>query len=258
MMRSRVRFPPVAFIHYWAESSNFGRGFLFSKDFDIIKFKKYQNGFVLMKHLIFDMDDTILASKDSFAKTIQTVARELEVRIPSVEEISSFGHWNEYVKDTWPGLDMETYKLAHKRISETIPYSTIPNANETLEYLSQNNKLYVLSKRPKEMLDLRVGQARLKVDLFELILCREDTKYSKPDPRSFEEVTAFISRNHPDFEASDLFYIGDHLDDYVAARDANIEFFAVKTGNFGEVDFSAAGLSRDNILRDINDLTEIF
>lgn len=97
------------------------------------------------------------------------------------------------LSQTWPDIDMAKFKAMYADIAHKVSYTQIEGANEALDALSAAGyKLYVLSKRTRGTLGLRLQQTGLKSSLFEAMLCNEDVKFRKPDPRTFDELLALI------------------------------------------------------------------
>lgn len=190
-------------------------------------------------HLIFDFDDTLIYSTKEFILGNELVAKHLEIRIPTAEECINYGTgWNDFITRTWPGIDISNFKKVYKEITKDIIYSIVEGANEALEELNTNYCLHVLSKRPKEMLGLRVEQTGINIDIFENVLCSEDVKYHKPDPRTFDGLLKKIAEKYGPVSRNETYYVGDHPDDMLAAKGAGLRFVGVLTGVFGKDDFN--------------------
>jgi phosphoglycolate phosphatase-like HAD superfamily hydrolase len=206
-------------------------------------------------HIILDFDDTLIVSHKYFFENTVTTAKALGLKkIPTEKEVVAYGTcWDDFIHKTWPDISVANYKAKFKEIAEDIHYPCIPGANETLDKLSQSHVLYILSKRPKEMMGLRIKQSGLRTDLFKRVYCNEDVIYKKPDPRTFEEIFLDISASGK-LDKSSTLSVGDTLDDMAASLGAGLNFAAVTTGYFKREDFIGKGLPPKQILNSVNEL----
>jgi phosphoglycolate phosphatase len=208
----------------------------------------------MAKKIIFDFDDTLIESKMPYTLTMQKTAEELGLRVPSGREIAAFGRgWDEFIKFSWPNIQLETFKEHYRKMAQKVPYKIIPGANEAIEQLSKDYVLYVLSKRPKEMLSLRVQQTGIRTEFFKAIFCNEDTRFKKPDPRAFDEILHDI-KSLGDLKYENLLSVGDTIEDMAASVGAGIFFVPVLTGYGTKQDFLDRGISSERILDSVADL----
>jgi phosphoglycolate phosphatase-like HAD superfamily hydrolase len=203
----------------------------------------------MFTNIIFDLDDTLMDSTGSFILANQQVAKKLELRIPTEDECIAYGNsWEDFIAKTWPGIDVNWFKAQYLPIANRIVYKLIEGVNPVLEEMAQSRGLYVLTKRAKETLAVRVEQTGLQIDLFEEIYCNEDVQFKKPDYRTFNEIFDHILKKDGYYSRSEILSIGDKVDDYIASRDAGLHFVAVRSRYTAPEDFIREGLAEEKII----------
>jgi phosphoglycolate phosphatase len=177
--------------------------------------------------LIFDLDDTLIESFPTYVRLHQRVAAELGLPVPTREALVPYAAtWEETLAGLWPALDLAAFIQRYDEVATDHPYPAVAGARHALESLhAAGHSLWIVTKRSRRRLDVRLAQAGLPVPLFAGIFPAEDQPALKPDPRCFEPVWRALGRAEP--RAT---YVGDRQEDRRAAEAAGIGFFAVLTG----------------------------
>jgi phosphoglycolate phosphatase/pyrophosphatase PpaX len=118
--------------------------------------------------------------------------------------------------------------------------------------LKDSYALYILTKRSRTFLDLRLAQSGIYLSAIKKIFTSEEMAFQKPDPRAFDVLEPHLG----EFKREEVLYVGDHLGDMQAAHGAGLKFVAVLTGYFTRKEFREQGLNEDNIIDDVSKLPE--
>lgn len=174
------------------------------------------------KHIVFDVDGTLIDSEYSILAALVDTLKEIngkdytidELRyvlgIPGAETLKLLE-----VKDIESGLDlwlknMDKYKDTVKVFDGVI---------EMLELLnSKGYKLGIVTSKLREEFDHDFNRFNLK-KYFSTIVCADDTLLHKPYP---EPLLKYMEIN--ELNNKDLIYIGDTGYDYECAKGANVDF----------------------------------
>jgi phosphoglycolate phosphatase-like HAD superfamily hydrolase len=198
----------------------------------------------LPRPLIFDLDDTLIQSFQTYVRLHQRVAGELGLMVPTAEALVPYlATWEETLLALWPGTDLTAFIERYDRLADDHPYPAVPGAMPALELLrARGHSLWIVTKRSRRRLHDRMRQAGLDEALFDGIFPFEDQPACKPDPRCFTPVWQALG----DF-APRAIYVGDRSEDRQAAEAAGITFVAVLTGP--EVAFGFPGdLASDAVI----------
>jgi phosphoglycolate phosphatase len=202
--------------------------------------------------LIFDLDDTLIQSFETYVRLHQRVAGELGLIVPTPEALIPYGAtWEDTLLALWPALDLGSFVARYDQVANDHPYPAVPGAVPALQRLRQEgHALFIVTKRSRRRLGDRLAQAGIPPALFDGIYPAEDQPAVKPDPRCFAPVWQTLGR----FSAEAL-YVGDRSEDRAAAEAAGIGFLAVLTGP--EVASGFPGdLDRDAVMTSVAELPE--
>jgi phosphoglycolate phosphatase len=179
--------------------------------------------------LIFDLDDTLIASFPEYVRIHQRIAGELGWPIPSASELVHYGPtWEQTLARLWPSITLDPFFDRFEQLADEHPYSAIAGVPEALEQLrARGHSLWIVTKRSRRRLVQRMDQAGLARELFAGIFALEDQPMSKPDPRCFEPVWQALG---DPLAREQALYIGDREDDHIAAKGAGLGFVGVRTG----------------------------
>lgn len=184
--------------------------------------------------VIFDLDDTLIHSFDPYVEMHQKIARELDLRVPTAQELIEYGPtWEATLQRLWPGRDLAPFYAKYEELADSFEYRQTPGAGEALAQLrGEGRRLFVVTRRTRMRLEMRLAQARLSLSDFDGLFTAEDQPAQKPDPRCFEPVWNVLGRTEPR-----AIYVGDRDEDRQAAAAAGLTFLAVRTGPEARVGF---------------------
>lgn len=190
------------------------------------------------RDLIFDLDDTLIHSFDGYVEMHQSIATHVGLRVPTRDELVRYGPtWHDTLARMWPGEDLGPFFARFEEISDDVPYPAVAGVPEMLERLvGRGHRLWIVTKRSRARLDLRMLQAGLPAGCFSGIFPLEDQPHAKPDPRCFEPVWEAAGGRVP------ALYVGDRAEDHRAASAAGLPFVAVRTGPEASFDGFPRGL----------------
>lgn len=183
----------------------------------------------MIKHFIFDFDDTLCMTEEAGFHLENSVAVKLGHKPMDREKhITTWGRpLPEVISERIPGINVSKFmleiaiemkKLTAERKFDLISLKTI----KTLKYLkNQGYILSVLTSRVFTEVDHLLSS---KYPLSEIIskdhfFYKERTYYHKPDPRVFINLLEYISA-----EAHEVVYVGDSPTDAVASKLAGMSF----------------------------------
>jgi phosphoglycolate phosphatase-like HAD superfamily hydrolase len=204
--------------------------------------------------VLMDFDDTLVETYEIVHRWMQDVARTVGIRIPTEEEIRKL--WGKPYLDVigslWPDkIDFDRYMAQERKA----PYEYVPasrGAKEVMEYLMYRVPMGIVTSRRRDEFFAHAERSGLDLKLFKWLLTCDDTEYHKPDPRVFDIIIRDIE-NYGIAKAG-VVYVGDNGYDFLAARDAGLQFFGVTTGVTTREEFLALGLEEKNILSSMAEL----
>jgi HAD superfamily hydrolase (TIGR01549 family) len=207
----------------------------------------------VLKIIIFDLDDTLIESRKNFIPTCIKTAETMGIRVPTEDDFIWYGDsWHDFIRQTWPEVDPQEFDRIYTEFAREIVYNRFRGVNRTLSKLKVSYDLYILTKRSRTFLDLRLAQSGIDLSAIKKIFTSEEMAFQKPDPRAFDVLKPHLG----EFKREEVLYVGDHLGDMHAAHGAGINFVAVLTGYFTREDFIAQGLNEAHIIEDIAKLPD--
>ena len=87
---------------------------------------------------------------------------------------------------------------------------------------------------------------------FNFMLSPSLPEYKKPNPHAFDEALLILEKQG--IKKQEILSLGDHPDDYIASRDAGLNFMAVLTGSSSKEDFIKLGLNEKDIIETIDNI----
>ena len=207
----------------------------------------------MLKIIIFDLDDTLIESRKNFIAACIKTAETMGIRVPTEDDFIWYGDsWYEFIQQTWPEVEPGEFDRVYTEFAREIVYNRFRGVNRTLAILKVNYDLYILTKRSRTFLDLRLAQSGIDLSAIKKIFTSEEMAFQKPDPRAFDVLEPHLG----EFKREEVLYVGDHLGDMQAAHGAGLKFVAVLTGYFTRKEFMEQGLSEENIIEDVSKLPE--
>ncbi|MCA9385156.1 HAD-IA family hydrolase [Candidatus Dojkabacteria bacterium] len=215
-----------------------------------------------IKAIIFDYDLTLINSFHSAFEIYKYVEQELssDTNITEEQLKSLWGATQaEIIRGLFgPDVDMDVVLnailIARKTVGKDM--KLFDDTLETLNVLHKKFHLGILTSATSSIVTYFSHQTGLPLELFDVIQTTDDTTVYKPDPAVFDPI---IERYESQgIEKDQIVYVGDSPRDYIAARDADIHFFAVTTGLDNSEVFKSHGLDDPFILPRLQMLISIF
>ena len=141
----------------------------------------------------------------------------------------------------------------YREDAKEIPFSSTLGGIDLVETMSKQEVVQGIVTNRVRMARHRLDQAGYSD--FSFIVQPESKEQSKPNPLCLRPALDFLQEKN--ISKSEVLSVGDHPDDYLAARDAGITFIAVLTGESTKGDFISAGLDANMIVDDLGELKEI-
>ncbi len=207
----------------------------------------------MIRGIIFDSDETLIRYSKIGTKNIQQTARNLNLYVPTKDEINSlYGRSFRFIVDKfWADKNYLRVLREYKRLMLRYKLKEIPEAKNTVLLLSKQYRLAVVSAKIRDIMIKNFKDINLDTRKFKIMLSSEDTWFHKPDPRVFSKAIKALRLNR-----KEILYVGDTLVDFMAGKKAGFTFVAVTTGYFTSKDFRRAGCRKQNILKSIKYLPE--
>jgi pyrophosphatase PpaX len=170
----------------------------------------------------FDLDGTLIDSKPCIVASLQATFRELNVRIPSPDEIrATVGlPWVDMLRRLgFPDKDAEAWRQAYNiHFARLAPSSlrAFPGVTTVLLHLKgTGKKLALVTSRGNDTVEVCLRQTGIDPALFDVIVDRESTQKHKPSPDPILEACRQLQ-----VETCDFVYVGDADVDMQAAAAA--------------------------------------
>jgi adenylosuccinate synthase len=221
-----------------------------------------------IKAIIYDMDNT-LVDTDGFVlehlkRTAIRMSEEISFIIPHDEVIKKVQKMNLPFEEIFSTLfpNPPNYNFSeplweillanYRKDAKGVLYS--PTYFGT-EVVNQMTSLGIV----QGIVTNRVNMARHRLDQagyneFEFIVQPEEKEHRKPNPLCLKPALDNLQDKGISF--NEVFSVGDHPDDYLAARDAGIKFIAVLTGESTKDDFVSLGLDENKVINNLGELKE--
>lgn len=192
-----------------------------------------------IKAVLFDLDDTIMQTKEIKVKAIKTLGlRYYNFEVPD-ELIDR--HWggpvSSFYENVFKSVDRNLDRVLERRelINEEFRNQPYEDATPVLNYLSAKYRVGIVTSSSRKAVNLLLTYADLPVQQLDFIQTAEDTFYHKPDPKVFDPSLEKLSPRG--IKRSEILYIGDSYKDYLAASDAGLHFIGIANNTTPEAAF---------------------
>lgn len=183
------------------------------------------------KLILFDVDGTLANTDELIFQCLEILYDKYRngVRTPRSKMIYFSGPpMIDTLKVEFPGLDNKALSDEYKMLSNKLCDDTVtlyPNTIECLkELINKGYKLGIVSNKSRinmtKVFDLLGFNG-----LFDVVICRDDVKNSKPDPEGIEKAIKFM-----DISKKETIYVGDNYADFLTASNAGVDFVLAKWG----------------------------
>lgn len=198
--------------------------------------------------ILYDFDDTLVRTYKASIKCFKETVLDLRLNPPSDKEIiNNYGLTLEaWIKSLFNNVDIEKFiDISTEKLSkEELP--VITGAKECIANLYDLGfKQGLLTNRLRDGLLKRLELVGYGLDYFKIMITAEDMRYPKPDGRAFDPVFDL------GYKKEEILYVGDNLNDYFTAKNAQIDFFAVLTGLTQRESFIERGLDTNKIIKSV-------
>lgn len=186
----------------------------------------------MYKHIIFDIDGTLVDNEKAILCSLQDVLRQMTGKEYPFEELTfSLGIPGE---DTLKRLNVEDVPAVMELWIEGLlrygdKVSIHKGIEELLEELTDKGyKLGLVSSRPRELLENDFGKLKIN-KYFEIRVCADDTMEHKPTAAPLLKYMelAKVSKD-------EMLYIGDSVHDSQCAENAGVDFALAVWGSHTE------------------------
>src|SRR5581483_3715870 len=184
-----------------------------------------------IKVVLFDHDDTLVRTIKVKWAQHKYIAQTFYGKKLSNKELRQ--HWGKpltllmkllYETDN---LDMAmSYNIATRN---KFPKYLFKNTIKTLSTLRRSGKkVGIVSSTARWSLQYDFLTLNIPGQLFDYIQTEEDTPFHKPNPHVFAPFLEWLEKEN--IQRNEVLYVGDHLNDMVAAQEAGVDFVGVGTG----------------------------
>lgn len=211
--------------------------------------------FTKARGIIFDFDDTILATFESRAPCVIQAAADFGFTISMEDMRRVWGKpFQEMIYSLMPTVDYWTWYEYYRLVMARNQPKLNPGAREIAAYLKGLGlHIAVVSSSSKPLVKQDLEAVGL-LSLMDSIWGHEDSVYHKPDPRVLAPILNSLAELS--ISKDDCVYIGDSMRDYLVARGNGILFFAVTTGHEKPEVFLESGLNEEYIFPTLSKLLE--
>lgn len=182
----------------------------------------------MKKVILFDFDDTIVQTKKCKSDALAEMGKQMHG--DGFDESAIERYWGlpyqEFLKKLFLVEDSSLPSLIenYRKISARYPLYAFPQASQTLEFLSSNYSLGIITATSRFAVESQLKDLNIDTELFAFIQTADESSHHKPDPRVFDKAFAWFEQNYGD---SRFIYVGDSIRDYEAARGAGLSFLAI-------------------------------
>ncbi len=196
----------------------------------------------MIKAILFDLDDTLLKTFETRVEALKQTGRKYYQMEITDEDIKK--HWGlpvtVFLQRLYKNIEVsEKIVKNYYSVRDSFPSIAHDDAIKTIEKLSKKFLLGIITAANKRLAQGDLKAAGFKLEHFFFIQTEEDTKVHKPNPKVFEPILKKL--NKKGIKKSEIIFIGDHLVDYYAARDAGIIFYGIPDRTVSKKEFEEKG-----------------
>lgn len=219
------------------------------------------------KAIIYDLDDTLIASHqfvlDLLRKTAQEVNQEIYFPLPSEAEIIRALKKNVSFEEIFnllfpnPASYSREKSLAdlilarYREKAQNKSFWSTEGSIDLTSFFRQQGLVQGIITNRERMTWERLRQAGYGDD-FSFLFTPQAQEERKPHPHSFLNALTFLAEKG--IQKEEVLSVGDHPDDYLASKAAGIDFVAVLSGLNSKEEFLNLGLGENKIILSLNEL----
>jgi len=210
------------------------------------------------KLIAFDADDTLTQTiKVAFQVHKITASKYYGIELTDADIQTVWGMPHaEMVKVLYK--DVEPFEKIYPHIlavKSNIPALPHTGAVKTLNILKKDYLIGLITASSWDIIRLYLSESGFDLDIFDWFQTAEDTDCHKPNGKIFKPMFTFAKKQK--INQNEILYVGDSIQDYLATKDADIDFVAVTTGFATKEDFIKEGLDENLIINALPQLLNI-
>lgn len=208
----------------------------------------------MIKAVIFDFDDTLIRTYDTFIDSLGIFTERGGLPMPTESKIrENYGKsCAEIASILWPGAQVD--KIVEEISTLLIQKHPIPvkGVHEILDVLSRNLVLGIVTGRPRSALTKSLMGAKIDFKKFAFTLTQDDIQKPKSDPGYFDSAMGELGKLG--ISKDEVLFVGDSVHDLETAQNTGIRFVGVLTGLTVQEDFVQKGLQESMIIPSVMEL----
>lgn len=209
-----------------------------------------------IKMILFDHDDTLVGTLKAKWAQHKYIAQTFYGKKLKNEELRL--HWGKpltLLLKLLYGTDHVNIAMSYNIATRSkFPKLLFKDTISTLSTLhSLGKKLGLVTATTRSSLEYDLKTLGIPIELFDYIQTEDDTLFHKPDSRVFDPALLWMTKQG--IQPYEVLYVGDHLNDMLAARGAGIGFIGVGTGIISVEEFKKHQAEGINQLSDLIDLS---
>lgn len=206
------------------------------------------------KVIIFDFDETLVQTKDVRYEAAKYTAKEfygLDISNSTIDK-----YWGLPFRDLIKALfkDIDTFENIannYKSIIHLFALRPFDDAFDTLQKLNKDYILGIVSSSTQTLIDSGLKDVGLPKNFFKYIQASENSIAHKPDGAVFDPLKDFLKGLN--IKNSEVIYVGDSLDDFIAANNADIDFLGIARSEKRIEEFT---LNKANFVKSLSEILD--
>ena len=184
-----------------------------------------------IKMILFDHDDTLVGTLKAQLAQHKYIAQTFYGKKLKNEELRL--HWGKpltLLLKLLYGTDHVNIAMSYNIATRSkFPKLLFKDTISTLSTLhSLGKKLGLVTATIRSSLEYDLKTLGIPIELFDYIQTEDDTVFHKPDSHVFDPALTWMVKQG--IQPHEVLYVGDHLNDMLAARGAGIGFIGIGTG----------------------------